>query len=480
MPPPPLPTRARTSTSERHESPSRTQGSLPRRHTVANPPGRIITDENRDSSPALSSATTGARPSSAAPGSSSSSSRGEAGEASPTTPRLATLTLNDAQWAQAQKLNRRSLKETYILNHGREPPSKMRIEETSALERSIKNDKALFASPNEEEGLQTARDGDGDAGGEPPSTDPDQMSEEESFGHLSGDWVVARSPFEARQRPDAPGAPLGSSFTSPISPSTTDEQIPPGAPAVRRPRMNYAYETPANPAIGPPLNNILSVIRHDGHLPSHVSGLGGTFVEAYDGRSYLTDDSEPDPIHLPPCPPGARSGDHPSLETKLPHPLAKRGQTWHDLTNPRKKRTPVESPEQQQEATTETLLEDADKTEGAELSASTEERAALKKLEEEGVKEEEQGEGWGFVEGGSHGPRMALPEKEKVGSGSKQTQRLKLSTEKKTPPKMACHFCRNRKIACGASKCGDPTICKCVTSYLLLYYSFSINSACSY
>ena len=47
------------------------------------------------------------------------------------------------------------------------------------------------------------------------------------------------------------------------------------------------------------------------------------------------------------------------------------------------------------------------------------------------------------------------------GLGKDGKPRLKLNTEKKSPPKMACHFCRNRKIACGTGKGKDKT-CKYV------------------
>ncbi|KAL5528763.1 hypothetical protein ACEPAF_7900 [Sanghuangporus sanghuang] len=481
MPPPPIPPRAQALAPARPESSNRpSQSSLPRRHTVAAPPGRDNVDESRNTSPAPSFATASAQPSPIAPESSSTSSlRDEASEESPTTPRLATQTLNDAQWAQAQNLNRCSLAESYRLSHGHDPPPEMRIKQTSALERSITNDAALFSSPIEK-GPQT--DGTPDVGagttgeltreamarhGEPTSASPEEMSDEEFFSQLPvQNWVPARSVFEIEQRTAAVKPHLGTaSLVSPISPAITDEVITPGdasVPSVRRPQVNYAYETPANPeaVAGPPpssMKNVISVMRHDGHLSTHVSGLGGTFVEPYDGRSYLTDDSEQDPIHLPPCPPGARSGDHPALETVLPHPLMKRGQLWHDLINPSpKSQTSEECPDQQHDIVNDSRRDSPDKMEDADPA---EERAILKKLEAAGIKEEEQGEGWGFVEGGSHGPHLSLPGKGNGGPGSKQSQRLKLSTEKKTPPKMACHFCRNRKIACGASKCGDPTIC---------------------
>ncbi|KAL5485506.1 hypothetical protein ACEPAI_8148 [Sanghuangporus weigelae] len=481
MPPPPIPPRAQTLAPARPESSNRpSQGSLPRRHTVAAPPGRNNVDESRNTSPAPSLATAGAQPSPVAPESSSTSSLLDgASEENPTTPRLATQTLNDVQWAQAQNHNRCSLVESYRLSHGRDPPAEMRIKQTSALERSVTNDAALFSSPVEK-GPLTDRVPDVGGGatgestreamvrhGEPTSASPEEISDEEFFSQLPVEsWVSARSGFEIGQRTAALKPRSGTALlVSPISPAVTDELITPGdasAPSVRRPQVNYAYETPANPeaVAGPPsssMKNVISVMRHDGHLFTHVSGLGGTFVEAYDGRSYLTDDSEQDPVHLPPCPPGARSGDHPALETVLPHPLMKRGQVWHDLINPRpKSQTLEECPDQQQDVVNDSHHDNPDKTEEADPA---EERAMLKKLEAAGIKEEEQGEGWGFVEGGSHGPHLSLPGKGNGGPGPKQSQRLKLSTEKKTPPKMACHFCRNRKIACGASKCGDPTIC---------------------
>ncbi|KAL5523468.1 hypothetical protein ACEPAG_7641 [Sanghuangporus baumii] len=480
MPPPPIPPRAQTSAPARPESNRPSQGSLPRRHTVAAPPGCDNVDGSSNPSPPPLLTTASARPSSAASESSSPSSlRNEAPEERPTTPRLATLTSNDAQWAQAQDLNRCSLSESYRLSHGRDPPAKMRIKQSSALERSVINDAALFCSPIEK-GPQADRApdvGGSSAGeparkatvlyGEPASASPEEMSDKEFFSQLPVEsWVAARSGFEIGQRTAALKPHLGTtSLVSPISPAITDELITPGdasVPSVRRPQVNYAYETPANPeaVAGPPsssMKNVISVMRHDGHLFTHVSGLGGTFVEAYDGRSYLTDDSEQDPVHLPPCPPGARSGDHPALETVLPHPLMKRGQVWHDLINPRSKsQTLEECPDQQEDVVNDSHRDSPDKLEDADPA---EERAILKKLEAAGIKEEEQGEGWGFVEGGSHGPHLSLNGKDNGGPGPKQSQRLKLSTEKKTPPKMACHFCRNRKIACGASKCGDPTIC---------------------
>lgn len=74
---------------------------------------------------------------------------------------------------------------------------------------------------------------------------------------------------------------------------------------------------------------VMPLLRHDGHLASHVSGLGGTFSEAYDGRSYLPDDAEPDPNHLIQPPPDARSGDHPLLTSLKPHLLKVHDQRYH-------------------------------------------------------------------------------------------------------------------------------------------------------
>ena len=72
-----------------------------------------------------------------------------------------------------------------------------------------------------------------------------------------------------------------------------------------------------------------------------------------------------------------------------------------------------------------------------------------KEIVDQVINKDEQGDGYGFVESGSfgeYGPGGLLSEAEKA---KKSAPRLKLSTEKKTAPKMACHFCRQRKIACG-------------------------------
>ena len=77
----------------------------------------------------------------------------------------------------------------------------------------------------------------------------------------------------------------------------------------------------------------------------------------------------------------------------------------------------------------------------------------------------ERGDGYGFPEGGSHGPGLGLGlpglGDDEGGAGAGAKVRVKLSTEKKTPPKMACLFCRNRKIACGVGMgTGEDKACK--------------------
>ena len=53
------------------------------------------------------------------------------------------------------------------------------------------------------------------------------------------------------------------------------------------------------------------------------------------------------------------------------------------------------------------------------------------------------------------------PTSDASGAGAGAKVRVKLSTEKKTPPKMACLFCRNRKIACGVGMgTGEDKACK--------------------
>lgn len=78
------------------------------------------------------------------------------------------------------------------------------------------------------------------------------------------------------------------------------------------------------------------------------------------------------------------------------------------------------------------------------------------------VDKDEQGDGWRFpeaAEAGSYGEYdgglLSKSEKKKKAS---MIPRLKLSTDKKTPPKMACVFFRQRKIARGPGD--NETTCK--------------------
>jgi hypothetical protein len=126
--------------------------------------------------------------------------------------------------------------------------------------------------------------------------------------------------------------------------------------------------------------HLTQYIGYDGHIDYQVGGYGN---EVYDGRSYIPDDA-----NVPQAPPGARSGDDPSIPK--PHPLNP-DHGYHMLLNPT---GPV-----------------GDFT------------------------------GRGGAKGSGGG------------------QRKPLTTDRKPPPKMACMFCRARKIACGVGT-GEDKTCK--------------------
>lgn len=239
---------------------------------------------------------------------------------------------------------------------------------------------------------------------------------------------------------------------------------------------------------GPLASRLRPIIRHDGHLPHHVSGLGGAFSEAYDGRSYLPDDAEPNPDNVPWYkPPGARMGDNPLLQDIRPHPLKVRGEKWHALVDPnpdeRFKTQVIKEEVMDDEANAKVVSGTETCQDGEHLQhlsmpvdrpgSSTENRPELQPLTKKDLESleepSEQGDGYGFPEGGSLGPGLGLrlPGLGDDAEGGTTGKRLKLSTEKKAPPKMACHFCRNRKIACGVGT-GEDKTCKYVT--LLLFY----------
>ncbi|EJD02617.1 uncharacterized protein FOMMEDRAFT_155937 [Fomitiporia mediterranea MF3/22] len=484
MPPPPIPARAHTLDSEQPKSRNRgPHSSLERRHTVAVPPTTNVLPVDAGASSAETPSVVSTRSSSAAPD--SSRFRGESSSEGSATPRNATGSLNDAMWTQAQEYNRHSLSETFRQQHDMsDPPAEIR--EGNALHRSTRFDSALRGSPLMEKIRQVSQGQNGETGttrgtgtgtdahnsviGTEPPTAPDDLSDKEFFnGPIGKDWTPAVANHEVCLAPDSSEKPpFANPLVSPISPTSTEEVTTPSVEFARNGNhqvcTTYASVAPANPASRPVLppdslnHYVIPVLRHDGHLAPHVSGLGGGFISAYDGRSYLTDDSEPDPEHVPPAPPGARSGDNPVLMRFLPHPMQKRGEIYHQMLNPAPQPQSGKGPPNQDDATERTRAED-----GVNQTPETNDDAR-KDFEEKGIKSEEQGEGWGSTEGGSHGQRFALPglvhrDGDRTGASNRSGPRLKLSTEKKTPPKMACHFCRNRKIACGPSKCGDLSIC---------------------
>ena len=200
---------------------------------------------------------------------------------------------------------------------------------------------------------------------------------------------------------------------------------------------------------------VLPLLRHDGHIASHVSGLGGGSSEAYDGRSYLPDDAEV-PNHPLDPPAGARSGDNPLLLPLRPHPLRNRGQRYHRLLQ----KTPASANNKFDELmdmrrkSEESVGEEGNDGDDSDGNVVGDDIKAVAKLKlendfiDQAIVKDEQGDGYGFVESGSFGEYkrglMSSSEKKK-----RSAPRLKLSTEKKTAPKMACTFCRIRKIACG-------------------------------
>ncbi|KAH8116585.1 hypothetical protein DFH11DRAFT_1220129 [Phellopilus nigrolimitatus] len=490
MPPPPLPARARIH-ARANSGKDTTHSPLVRRHTVA---------ASSSSDTIVPSPT----PPTQAPIRSQSSGAEVVPARRPTNTMLTTH-MNDALWSQSQQFNRLALVETFRQRHGREPPPEMRILETSAIERSLVGENALRRAMERERAERADKEdkgeqeGAGEEGGGNGSVGPtalEDMSDEEFFQRgPDPNWVPARSgaelELEAALEESARANPaLGAvhvrahshvPLVSPISPNTPDEittpresffpahaaHAYPPVPGTPQTEYNQAYRSPITPTSPSRasflLQKIVPLLRHDGHLAQHVSGLGGAHGEAYDGRSYLPDDAEPDPNHVPPAPPGARIGDHPLLKAYRPHPLAIRGETWHTVVNPAPER-PTGAHEKGP------MPGNSRKSEGPDENARP--SSAMRRREEAGVKKEEKGEGWGFVEGGSHGPGLGLGLPISAeddggcadGSGSRSAgplARLKLTTDKKSPPKMACLFCRNRKIACGIGKGEDKTCNQC-------------------
>ncbi|KAI5118587.1 hypothetical protein M0805_008677 [Coniferiporia weirii] len=489
MAPPPLPARVRAGLGNSDSAHTVLRPSTERRHTVAETPimSRAATTENANTvSNAASAAAASPSPSVSSVAHASRSPWSTDRTTRTTIVRANTTGMSDAQWAQAQRMNRLALSETYRLRHKEEPPSDMDILHTSALQRSTVIERRLLAAGAEAEERrdeEAARDRDAHVVTVPVA--PEDMSDEEFFSRgPDSNLVPARSGAELEMEA-ALGAGArarsahGVSVISPITTNSPEEIVTPHEPffpsisdrAAAYHGTSHPYThleagarsgSPERPSFT--FQKILPLLRHDGHLAPHVSGLGGTFGEAYDGRSYLPDDAEPDPNHVPPAPPGARIGDDPTLAGLRPHPLALRGERWHALMNPPPS-TPIPAPGGEMEGVEGTGV-DRDREE----SPEGERRRRRRRRVEDGVKEDEKGDGWGFVEGGSHGPGLGLglPGSGDSGDacgtdghGSARGPRLKLTTDKKTPPKMACLFCRNRKIACGAGKGEDKTCNQC-------------------
>lgn len=404
------------------------------------------------------------------------------------TPRAATLQLGDAQWSQSQRHNRFAMNETYRIRHGSDPPAEMRILETSALERSRVGDNALIAALQEEKRAKLERGSatdievtpergveEGDRANLYATSNPagaTNMTYYGSGGFMSdgnnffeddydydGEWVPAKGGDSiARERAissenDQPRSADASSSAS-MSPSSPELPTPLDQRLLQPQQRQSAGASDSDNKPADKVQSIvlqqkvLPLLRHDAHLASHVSGVGGNFSEAYDGRSYLPDDAEPDPEHLPQYPPpGARSGDHPILIPIRPHPLRNRGQRHHRLYQP---------PTMSLLASASKVLDRNKKNEDSALEEGAdkdEEHLAAKakheaEIVEQMVNKDEQGDGFGFVESGSFGEYKngLVSEAERK---KRSHPRLKLSTEKKTAPKMACLFCRQRKIACG-------------------------------
>lgn len=413
------------------------------------------------------------------------SSSSPAGPCTPAPPDFSSFGMGNAMWAQANEFNRHDLVETYHVRHGRSPPRSMKILETTALERSVVGERALWMAMAAD---MRRRDGEAAILGESGALGDGTADQVGSTAQQQP--VDARAGTGANFGPPLPGPELaqgmnGHPLPSPASPTSPDEIMTPRDPFFNACTMQGPTGTAATNGVGegagtdagaandtdtepeprpgsmspgqPSLfvQKVTPLLRHDGHLYPHVSGLGG-LSEAYDGRSYIPDDAELDENHLPRAPPGARFGDHPAIMELRPHPLHVRGETWHAFLQP-------QPPGMEEIVAAEDGGGDAgeDEEDGDEDAKVKRQQRRFAKL---AIKESEKGEGWGFIEGGSHGPGRGLglpiPEDEDDKEAGKK-RRLKLTTDQKNPPKMACHFCRNRKIACGEGKT-DATTCKCV------------------
>ncbi|KAH8104384.1 hypothetical protein DFH11DRAFT_1648174 [Phellopilus nigrolimitatus] len=491
MPPPPPPARARIH-ARANSGKDTTHSPFVRRHTVA-----------------ASSSSDTIVPSPAPPAQApirSQSSGAEVVPAQRPTNAMLTTHMNDALWSQSQQFNRLALVETFRQRHGREPPPEMRILETSAIERSLVGENALRRAMEREWAERADKE---DKGGQEGAREKgrnrsvgptalEDMSNKEFFRRgPDPNWIPAHPGAEleleaaleesARANPALCAVHVRTHshgdvpLVSPISPNTPDEIATPresffpthavhAYPSVLsapQTEYNQAYRSPITP-MSPSrasflIQKIAPLLRHDGHLVQHISGLGGAHGKAYDGRSYLPDDAEPDPSHVPPAPPGARISDHPILKSYRPHPLAIRGEKLHTVINPAPER-PTGAHEKGP------MPGNSREPEGANEDARP--SSAMRRREEAGVKKEEKGKGWGSAEGGSHGPGfgLGLPISKKDnggcadGPGDRGTgplARLKLTTDEKAPLKMACLFCRNRKIACGIGKGEDKTCNQC-------------------
>lgn len=454
-----------------------------------------------------------------------------------------TTRLADAQFAQALRASRLALPETYRLRHGVDPPAEMRILETSALERSMGLEKKVKRVTREtwkqlmrgvgmrEEGWQPLMPTD-DLGTLFERTMTESVEGEERRGEASGSG-------SAENRDAAPGEGASGSTgasgidVSPVSPNSPDEIITPhDAPDIAGQTQIDAQSSQAGTSntqgsqsqSGPSQQShphipteeevfrkkMATILRHDGHIASHVSGQGGNFMSAYDGRSYLPDDAEPDIFdsltsgrHGPRPPIYTRSGWDPALNGVLPQQMRMDGPRWdwdpmvepmpeglRKILEEDQKGAPerLKERERMEKEQAEAPLDPNNEYDYRNVNwdtiddvlalwAEPEEVTTRNKEGEEGEGEdndkekgkmkdlifsEEEGTGWGFVEGGSHGPLPML-----LKSEDKKLRRppTKLSTEKKNPPKMACLFCRNRKIACGVGKGANKT-CKCVKLFL--------------
>ena len=175
-----------------------------------------------------------------------------------------------------------------------------------------------------------------------------------------------------------------------------------------RPPQSTAPSVSPNSNTGPP-SKFLSRFPGLSHyvMPDgHVSYNIGDFVnEVYDGRSYIPDDS-----NVPQPPPGARCGDM-VAQVHRPHPLA--AHAYHMLINPTGPRGDI-----------------------------------------------------GFGIDGR--PKGGANTGGRGGNGSGASQK-KYTSDRKVPPKMACTFCRARKIACGIGNgTGEDKTCKYVPAFFSL------------